>query len=161
MKIAAGLIVKNEEHDLPECLESIERHVSYIVIVDTGSTDSTEKVCQDFCHKHDWDKCSWEQFKTMMKMGLKPNKTLIFETFTEASELENGDWKLWDFSMARNQYLDFIDQLPEVTHLLSMDADDVLDPKVDLRALLSQISYKCVYSNRHNTSAIQTRRPSS
>ena len=39
--VSAALIVKNEEHFLPECLESLNRRVDEIVIVDTGSDDAS------------------------------------------------------------------------------------------------------------------------
>jgi glycosyltransferase involved in cell wall biosynthesis len=41
--LAAAMIVKNEEHVLPRCLESLRGKVNGIVVVDTGSTDATMK----------------------------------------------------------------------------------------------------------------------
>ncbi len=40
------LIVKNEEHCLGECLESIKKWADQIVVVDTGSTDNTIQVAR-------------------------------------------------------------------------------------------------------------------
>ncbi len=42
--ISAALIVKNEESMLQECLDSLRNVVSDIVVVDTGSTDSTKEI---------------------------------------------------------------------------------------------------------------------
>lgn len=42
--ISLCMIVKDEEHNLPRCLESVQGQVDEIVIVDTGSTDGTPKV---------------------------------------------------------------------------------------------------------------------
>lgn len=42
------MIVKNEEQNLPACLESVRGAVDEIVIVDTGSTDSTLAIAQAY-----------------------------------------------------------------------------------------------------------------
>jgi glycosyltransferase involved in cell wall biosynthesis len=41
--ISLCMIVKNEEHTIQSCLESVKSLVEEIVIVDTGSTDWTKK----------------------------------------------------------------------------------------------------------------------
>jgi len=55
--ISAALIVKNEEHFLGGCLESLMGQVDEIVIVDTGSTDLTTSIAEKFSVKllhHRW-----------------------------------------------------------------------------------------------------------
>lgn len=47
MKIAASMIVKNEEVMLPDCLKSI-RSVDKVFIADTGSTDRTIEIAKRF-----------------------------------------------------------------------------------------------------------------
>ena len=47
-KITLSMIVKNEERYLNDCLESVKDIVTEIVIVDTGSTDSTIKIAKDY-----------------------------------------------------------------------------------------------------------------
>lgn len=55
--ISAVLIVKNEEHNLPACLESV-KWADKIIVVDSGSTDKTAEIAAqyqaDFYHHHDW-----------------------------------------------------------------------------------------------------------
>jgi len=46
--ISACMIVKNEEELLPECLESIRDWVTEIVVVDTGSTDRTVEIAEEY-----------------------------------------------------------------------------------------------------------------
>jgi glycosyltransferase involved in cell wall biosynthesis len=42
------MIVKNEEKHLFDCLESVQGIVDEIIIVDTGSTDNTKKIAENF-----------------------------------------------------------------------------------------------------------------
>jgi len=56
--ISLCMIVKNEERFLPMCLESIKDHVDEIIIVDTGSTDSTIEIAKRYNAKiyhHAWE----------------------------------------------------------------------------------------------------------
>ncbi len=52
------MIVKNEERDLPRCLESARDLVDEIVIVDTGSIDKTKDVAREFgARVYDYEWC--------------------------------------------------------------------------------------------------------
>lgn len=56
--ITCCLIVKNEEKNIERCLKSIKNICSQIVIVDTGSTDSTLKLASRFnpeIYFHNWN----------------------------------------------------------------------------------------------------------
>ncbi len=46
--VSLCMIVKNEERFLPDCLKSVVELVSEIVIVDTGSTDRTMQIAEQF-----------------------------------------------------------------------------------------------------------------
>lgn len=46
--ISLSMIVKNEEKHLRDCLESVKGIVDEIILVDTGSTDNTIKIAQEF-----------------------------------------------------------------------------------------------------------------
>lgn len=55
--LSAAMIVRDEEANLPACLESIADVVDEMVIVDTGSTDGTISVARSFgarVHVHPW-----------------------------------------------------------------------------------------------------------
>ena len=59
--ICLNMIVKNESHVIRRCLASVRSLITYWVIVDTGSTDGTQAVIQDFMkdipgelHKGKW-----------------------------------------------------------------------------------------------------------
>jgi len=47
-RVSLTMIVRNEERDLPACLESVRDLVNEMVIVDTGSTDRTREVAAAF-----------------------------------------------------------------------------------------------------------------
>jgi SAM-dependent methyltransferase len=119
-EVWCGMIVKNEERDLPRVLQSIEGVVDGLVIIDTGSTDRTEEVA----------KAVW-------------TKPLSFETYTGASRQdEAGDWKLWDFSKARNVFVDKIDQIPTADLLIWFDADDELLTPANLKRAFYLTQYQ-------------------
>ena len=46
-KISVAIITKNEEANIRDCLESV-RWADDIVVVDSGSTDQTLKICGEF-----------------------------------------------------------------------------------------------------------------
>ncbi len=49
-KLSLAIILKNEEHYLKQCIESVAPIVSEIVAVDSGSKDLTIQILQDFSH---------------------------------------------------------------------------------------------------------------
>ncbi len=56
--VSLCMIVKNEESNLADCLESVRAAVDEIIIVDTGSTDGTIAVARTFTDKvfvHPWE----------------------------------------------------------------------------------------------------------
>lgn len=55
--ISACMMVKNEEHTLGRCLESLKGFADEIVVVDTGSTDRTVEIAKQFgarIYHHPW-----------------------------------------------------------------------------------------------------------
>lgn len=46
--VSLSMIVKNESHIILECLNSIYKYIDYWVIVDTGSTDNTKELIENF-----------------------------------------------------------------------------------------------------------------
>lgn len=123
--VCIGMIAKNEERDLPRCLQSLEGVADGIVLLDTGSVDNTMEVAR-----------AW----ALRQLERYPKFHHEVRTYLGASEQdENGDWKLWNFSKARNEYVLRIESL-QFDYTLWMDADDeVLDPhKLKLSRYLDQ-----------------------
>jgi glycosyltransferase involved in cell wall biosynthesis len=103
--LCAGLIVKNEALNLRRCLTSLKGVADGIYVVDTGSTDNTLQVLEDAAR--DFADVNWE-------------------VFTGASEKDSsGEYLLWDFSVARNRFVEAIEQRGH-DFVLWMDADDEL-----------------------------------
>lgn len=47
-KLSVCMIVKNEEENLPRCLEHVRKFADEIIIVDTGSEDSTRTIAENY-----------------------------------------------------------------------------------------------------------------
>lgn len=68
--ISLCMIVKNEEHFLEQCLQSVQGLVDEIIIVDTGSTDKTKEIAQKFTAKvFDFQWC--DDFSAVRNESLK------------------------------------------------------------------------------------------
>jgi glycosyltransferase involved in cell wall biosynthesis len=102
MKLGMGLITRNEEMDLPECLNTFLPVVDYVVIVDTGSTDNTVGVAKNI-------------------LDASGKKYELF-SYTDSSDSEG---RLCNFSAARNQYIKRL-EATDCDYYMSVDADDTL-----------------------------------
>jgi ADP-heptose:LPS heptosyltransferase/glycosyltransferase involved in cell wall biosynthesis len=117
-RIAMGMIAKNEERDLPRALSSLVRALDGAVILDTGSTDSTMQVARD---------------ATAPIGG-------VVEKYLGASERDDaGEWRLQDFSAARNEYLRQL-EASGFDWVINLDADDELVGARALRRLMYDAS---------------------
>jgi len=96
--IAVALIVKNEAHNLKACLDTVRDFADEIVILDSGSTDATEKVARTYTDKY-YDNPIWE--------GFGPHRRI-------AQTHVNSDFLFW------------IDADERVTPLLKQSIQDVL-----------------------------------
>lgn len=77
--ISLCMIVKNEERVLDACLESAAKHFDQVIVVDTGSTDSTPEICRR--HSVDLRFYPWTDSFSDAR-----NQSMIGAT---------GDWIMW------------------------------------------------------------------
>ena len=110
-KLSLCMIVKDEEKNLPGCLECIKEVVDEIVIVDTGSTDNTIKIAKDYGAKvYYFDWC--DDFSAARNESLK-YATGDYILYLDADDrLEKEDVKKLvalkkDFSPAKNEVFYF------------------------------------------------------
>lgn len=106
MKISLAMIVKDEEKNLEECLNSVKEFVDEIVIVDTGSTDNTKNIainytpniydfiwCDDFSKARNFslEKCTsdWILVMDADDILIKGNRAIIND-FIENNEDKIG-----------------------------------------------------------------------
>lgn len=111
--LCVWLIAKDEQRDLPRCLQSIREIADHVVLVDTGSTDDTIKVA-------------------MANVSVP----FMYEVYTDASKLgDDGQWRLEDFSKARNRAIELAEATGCKFHMW-MDADDELVSPIGIRRAL-------------------------
>jgi glycosyltransferase involved in cell wall biosynthesis len=78
-RLSLCMIVRDEERFLDGCLNSVKDVVDEMIIVDTGSTDSTKEICQKYgvkIYEYEWK----DDFAAARNYGL---------------ERATGDWILW------------------------------------------------------------------
>jgi len=86
--ICLAMIVKDEEKDIVRCLTSVKDHIDYWVIFDTGSSDSTIEVIQNFMddagvkgelHQSDWKDFSTNRNEVLEVADSKADFTLLMD----------------------------------------------------------------------------------
>ena len=129
-QVCIGMIAKNEERDLPRCLQSLEGVAEGLVLIDTGSKDKTMQLATDWASAQGFEKFHVEQY-----LG-------------SSEQDETGEWKLWDFAGARNQFVEKIEAL-DFDYVLWIDADDEIKTPEKLKKIcfLDQYYIQAVQMN--------------
>lgn len=107
--VSLCMIVKNEEKNIKNCLESISPYVDEIIIIDTGSTDNTKKICEAFpvqLYDYPWS----EDFSDARNFSISKaacdwifwmdaDEILINKPEKRLSEMVESDAKLYSIKM--------------------------------------------------------------
>lgn len=115
--ICAVLIARNEQRDIPKCIASLKGVADKLVVVDTGSTDDTLAAAG----------IAWREFGAFQDFD--------GHYWTGASEPnpdKPGEWRITNFSKARNHALELAEQTG-CSHILWLDADDVITTPLAIR----------------------------
>ncbi len=117
--VSACLIIRNENGNerLLNCLRSVRPHVEEICVVDTGSTDGTWELLQDYCRRE----------------GLVDR----LSQFLECNEEPSNTSPIADFSMAREESF----KLATQPWTLWLDGDDVLINALNLNKVCEQFNH--------------------
>ena len=107
-KVSLCIIARNEEKNIEACLDSVRDIIDEVIIVDTGSTDKTKGIANDFCKK----------------IAAKRGKSFGFKIL---------DFK-WahDFSAARNESIRHATK----DWILVLDADETLDNAKEIKDII-------------------------
>jgi len=127
--VSLSMIVRNEEHHLPDCLRSVSGLFQDIVIVDTGSTDGTRAVAESFGARV-------FDFPWPDSFGMARNESLRHA---------RGKWILWldaDDRLDeenRRQLETMLGNLGDEMDAYAMKVRSVLDPQRSSFRLLDQV----------------------
>lgn len=128
-RLTLAMIVKNEEHNLAQCLKSVRDHVGPVVVVDTGSTDGTKAVAAQFGAR-------------VVRHDPETNPESFFRDDEETCRTfgapgpYSGEIMLGDFGAARRA------AFAEATtdYILWLDADDVLERSERLLPIVADMA---------------------
>jgi glycosyltransferase involved in cell wall biosynthesis len=93
--ISACMMVKNEEHNLERCLQSIKPLVDEVVVVDTGSTDRTVEIAKSFgarVYHHPWQH-DFSLHRNQSMSYAKGKWVFIIDADEEAVLTNGSSWK--------------------------------------------------------------------
>lgn len=126
--VSLCMIVKDEEQNLDQCLDSLKGAVDEIVVVDTGSTDRTREVAV----RHG---ASVHQFD-----HLNHREAFFLDSAAECARFGapgpySDDWALGDFAAARNESFRHATK----DYVIWVDADDVVEGADMIRQLVADM----------------------
>ncbi len=102
--ISLCMIVKNEESNIRKCLDSVLSIVDEIIVVDTGSTDNTLKICSEYA-AHIYT-CDWENdFSKVRNISINhaTSNWILWMDADEILEVEPPE----DFKKKLDETIDF------------------------------------------------------
>jgi glycosyltransferase involved in cell wall biosynthesis len=106
------VITKNEEEGIRRCLESV-RWADEIVVVDSGSTDGTEKICREFTDRfiyHEWPgsnrqkQFAMEQCSNLWVLSIDADEVVSPSLRASIESLLAGGPKCSGYKMLRRNY---------------------------------------------------------
>ena len=120
IEISCCMIVKNEEAVLARCLDSIKNIVDELIIVDTGSTDTTKKIANQYTDKvYDYQ---WED-------DFSKARNFAFDQATK-------DYLFW---------IDADDVIDESNRQAFIDLKHTMDETIDILMIRYQIDKNYIY----------------
>jgi glycosyltransferase involved in cell wall biosynthesis len=122
---SVGLIVKNEEHTLPklyECLKDFINDGGEVVILDTGSTDNTVHIAQEYGMKTHIASRSFIDHLSAKNVKIIKKTYISEEEHVLACEWIKEDHTFFNFGKARNELHKYITN----DVVIQLDGSDIL-----------------------------------
>tara|TARA_E500000305_G_scaffold100310_2_gene93110 strand:- start:1137 stop:2402 length:1266 start_codon:yes stop_codon:yes gene_type:complete len=108
-RLGLCMIVKNEEHCIERCLESVSKYINYWVICDTGSTDNTKEIINEFFAKKgipgEVVDIPWEGFGASRSKAIScAEGKMEYALMIDADDSIEGDFRVPDFGVPVDGY---------------------------------------------------------
>jgi len=123
MKLSAAMIVKNEQANLPRCLNSIRAVCDEIVVVDTGSLDQTVKIAKDFGCKvyyHPWEN----------NFAKHRNQSFGYATGNWIMQIDADEELVFLDNCLPHVFTKFLEQVPKQIHAIGLPMDDMVKGQI-------------------------------
>jgi glycosyltransferase involved in cell wall biosynthesis len=124
IKLSACIIAKNEEELLPQCLESIKVLCDEVILVDTGSSDSTVSIAESFGAKvyhHSWQ----DDFSLHRNQSIGYAKDADFILVIDCDEKIVIDPKL-----TKKGIVEWFEKAPEDVNAIALMVQDIQHGKM-------------------------------
>jgi len=116
--LSIAMIVRNEEKNLERCLRSIANIPAEIVVVDTGSTDSTMEIAKKFT-----DKVYHQQWQN--DFSLHRNKAVSKCTGDWVFQVDADEEVIWDtIENPEKHFADFLKAVPKTHNVVTIPLRD-------------------------------------
>ena len=148
-KISICMIVRNEEHFLPGCLQSVAGLADEIIVVDTGSKDTTIEIAQSFgakVYSHKWN----DNFSEHR------NQSLSYATGDWVFQID-ADEKLVTSSEETRRIIEAVDEKVNALHIFIQDQNrqDITQSVFQFPRIFRRSANPSYYGNVHNQLKIE------
>lgn len=122
--LSIAMIVKNEEKNLPRCLESLKGLFAELIIVDTGSIDRTTKIAKDYGAKiyyHPWED----------NFAKHRNQSFSYATGDWIFQIDADEELVFYHNRSPRILLDFLSQVKSEIHAIALEVSNICKGKHD------------------------------
>jgi len=120
--LSVAMIVKNEQKNLPRCLESLKGLFAELIIVDTGSVDQTIKIAKDYGAKvyhHPWEN----------DFAKHRNQSFSYATGDWIFQIDADEELVFFNNRSPRILLDFLSRVKSSIHAITLELTDITDGK--------------------------------
>ncbi|QLB13737.1 (heptosyl)LPS beta-1,4-glucosyltransferase [Bisgaardia hudsonensis] len=117
--ISVAMIVKNEEQDLAQCLDTVKDWVDEIVILDSGSTDNTENIASQYGAKF-YVNTDWQGFGKQRQLA-QQYVTSDYVLWLDADERVTDELKQSILSAVESDLENTVYELPRLSEVFGRE----------------------------------------